>query len=578
MIQSEPETGMPRFDPHAFPRGVVAGEITANRAITVACQRWMADLERDDIYFDHDDWLGYEAMLDDLVINDGHQLSGTKFELLPWQAWVFGAAFWRRKECGNRRYKQIALEVARGAGKTTSAATLLLYFASTIERSSTVILANTVQQAQVAYQSARAFAVDAWGDHNDPDTGDEAGWETTKLELRCRASKGRIETKAARATTLDGLKGVVYLVDESSEQTSDWLSKITSGLGKNVHALMLSVTTPGGIAAGRDSPYYTKRRSWEMSLEEEHWDMEVFAAFFGLDEEDDMIDGGPDVWIKANPSLGHTIPVESYHRQLATYQAEGDMETWERMACCRFSTKGIKWVGGDVWQENTGHPPEYPAAGVAVYAAIDFSKSFDITSLCWGWWHESRFCMRWHHWVIRQEPGSRKRDYQRHLNAWEKYPHVTVCDNSVQYELVREKLWELKQRTNLKRIGYDAMGGMKVNMEGWGDLEDGYNAETDLPMSRYPQTMVALGPATYLFEGFAKDRKFCLQDCSVAQYALANVVLEGNVNGAYRPSKSPHKTRGVIDPIVAAVMVCGVLIQEGAERPGAYADPDSIAF
>ena len=31
----------------------------------------------------HDDWLGYEAMLDDLVINDGHQLSGTKFELLP---------------------------------------------------------------------------------------------------------------------------------------------------------------------------------------------------------------------------------------------------------------------------------------------------------------------------------------------------------------------------------------------------------------------------------------------------------------------------------------------------------------
>ena len=76
MNQSEPETGMPRFDPHAFPRGVVAGEITANRAITVACRRWMADLERDDIYFDHDDWLGYEAMLDDLVINDGHQLSG----------------------------------------------------------------------------------------------------------------------------------------------------------------------------------------------------------------------------------------------------------------------------------------------------------------------------------------------------------------------------------------------------------------------------------------------------------------------------------------------------------------------
>ena len=160
----------------------------------------------------------------------------------------------------------------------------------------------------MAYRSARSFAVDAWGDYNDPDVGDQAAWETTKLELRCRASKGWINTKAAKASTLDGMKGIIYLVDESSEQTTDWLSKITSGLEKNNHACMISVTTPGSITAGRDAPYYVKRRAWQMALEKEHWDLSIFAAFFGLDEADDMIDGGPEVWIKANPSLGPHDP------------------------------------------------------------------------------------------------------------------------------------------------------------------------------------------------------------------------------------------------------------------------------
>ena len=144
--------------------------------------------------------------------------------------------------------------------------------------------------------------------------------------------------------------------------------------------------------------------------------------------------------------------------------------------------------------------------------------------------------------------------------------------------MIRDFLWELKKRTNLKRIGFDDMGGMKVNMEGWGDLDEGYNAETDLPMSKFPQTMVRIGPSTHTFEYLARSKALNLQPDNVAEYALANVVLEGNINGHYRPTKSPHKTRGIIDPIMAAVMVAGVLIQEGAERPGAYSDLEQIAF
>ncbi len=34
---------------------------------------------------------------------------------------------------------------------------------------------------------------------------------------------------------------------------------------------------------------------------------------------------------------------------------------------------------------------------------------------------------------------------------------------------------------------------------------------------------------------------------------------------------------GIIDPVVAMVMLFGVIIREGAERPGAYSDVADIA-
>jgi hypothetical protein len=52
--------------------------------------------------------------------------------------------------------------------------------------------------------------------------------------------------------------------------------------------------------------------------------------------------------------------------------------------------------------------------------------------------------------------------------------------------------------------------------------------------------------------------------------------LEENVNGDRRVCKK--KSTGIVDPIVAGIMVMGILIQEGAERPGAYADGTEIAF
>lgn len=111
------------------------------------------------------------------------------------------------------------------------------------------------------------------------------------------------------------------------------------------------------------------------------------------------------------------------------------------------------------------------------------------------------------------------------------------------------------------------MGGMKLNVQDW---EDEYN------MIPFPQTIVSMGPSTFLFESFIRNRNLRLQSCPVVDYALSCVQVEENVNGDRRINKG--RSRGIVDPIVAAVMVMGILIQENAERPGAYGDATDIAF
>lgn len=565
-------------DPHEFPRAVYYDDLPANANIVAACERHIADLDRDDIYWDDDEWKAYTKLVGELEICDGHELSGRGFELLPWQAWVVGSMLcWRYAEDGRRRFKTGWIEVARGAGKTTLAATLLLHAAFRSRGGDVVCLANTVQQARLAYDAACRMGALAFGDTNSDEEGAEDGrLRVTERKLTCLETGTSVRPYASKTNTLDGLRAVAYIVDETAEAKDDFMAKIVSATSKLADSYMLSITTPGGVELGRDSPYYTRRQSATEALKRENWHkLDTFAALFGLDELADMED--PAEWPKAQPSLGHVIPVSAYQRQLEDYRAQGKLADWERFQCCRYTTKGMHWVSGDLWSANEAGDVDYPPEpNTPIWAAVDLSKSFDVSSLAYGWWHAGKLVVRWHHWIIERGDRSGFMDYMRNIDAWSKLPNVTVCEHAVQYESIKSRLWDIKRAGDLRCVGYDRIGGQKTEVQTWGERGKGYNRETDLPMEPTPQTIVTLGPGTFLIESMLRSGQLAMQQCPVVGYCLANVVLEENSNGDRRPTKA--KSRGVIDPVVALIMLAANLIADGATQPGAYADPGEIAI
>jgi phage terminase large subunit-like protein len=563
--------------PTDYARDVVAGRIVVNNNVMMAAKRHIHDLTRKDIYFDEKELDRFNDFVAQLEVADGHELTGEKIVMLPWQSFLLGSILcWKFTETDGFRFKQAYCEVARGAGKSTMCGVLLLYIAMFWEGSDNLVLANKMDQARQAYDAANKIANRAFGDWRaeDEDEARHAEYETTIRETRCRVSKARFRPMASKTGTLDGTKAILYVCDETAEAKEDYMQKVVSALPKLRDSFMVSVTTPGSPELGLDSPYYTRRRVAEEALKPENWDeLDVFALFYGLDEDDDFRDES--TWIKAQPSLNHVIPISNYRRLLKEYTAQDALDNWERYQCCRYSLQGLQWIQLSEWR-TANAKVDRPPPGTPIYCAIDFSKAFDITSLCYGWWIDGKFHVKWHHWAIRDpHVEGVKRHYQRFVENWARHENVTICTHQVQYDLVKQKLDELRTWGEIKRIGYDALGGMKTEVQAWGDIDDRYNPETDLPMWSMPQTIMVMGPSTYLAESYIRHRNLVLDEDLVVEYALANVQLEKNINGDRRPCKL--KSMGIIDPVVAFVMLCGVLIREGAERPGAYSDLGNIA-
>lgn len=104
----------------------VSGEIIAGREVVAACQRFLDDLERDDIELrEHEPDMAINIMQTTLVHAqgedlDGNPLLGKPFVLQPWEVFIVYnlLGFWY-KGTNERRFKEAFIEVGRKNGKTS---------------------------------------------------------------------------------------------------------------------------------------------------------------------------------------------------------------------------------------------------------------------------------------------------------------------------------------------------------------------------------------------------------------------------------------------------------------------------
>lgn len=143
-----------------YANDVISGKITAGKEIVAACERFLADLERDDLELRPRDPDVAIAIMEQTLVHaqgediKGEPLLGRPFKLEPFQIFiVYNLLGFFYKGTNERRFKEAFIELARKNGKTSFVAALAWAVAIMQRRSgSTVyIVAAALKQAMQAF-------------------------------------------------------------------------------------------------------------------------------------------------------------------------------------------------------------------------------------------------------------------------------------------------------------------------------------------------------------------------------------------------------------------------------------------
>ena len=311
---------------------------------------------------------------------EGAQFAGMPVKLEPWQAFVVSNLMgWKHERSKMRRFRRAYINVAAKAGKTTfmAAMALLLGIAdSPIEAGAQVyVVATTLNQSRILYDQARKFV-----------EGNEYVDEIADIYR----GQHRIEWPPSNATikpicvgpNIDGINAHAIIRDELHafrETHREGCGKLVSRMAARQQPFLIDITTAGSDASLLwEEEDRIATRIAESVVSGVVMDDSYFPFICKIDEGDDPFDETK--WIKANPSLGVTIPIEFY-RQAAqrAKQLPTALSEFIRYQCNIKSSASSRAIMPEHWA--LGNEPIQHAIWEEGRGGVDLSRTRDFTAI-----------------------------------------------------------------------------------------------------------------------------------------------------------------------------------------------------
>ncbi|MEQ1930977.1 MAG: terminase TerL endonuclease subunit [Parvularculaceae bacterium] len=319
-----------------YASAVVADEVPACKWIKLAAKATLEDFarEQEEAFpwrFDHARAWRAGAFIEALPhVKGGWAARGERMRLEPWQVWIIASLFgWVRKDTGRRRYRRALILVPRKNGKSLFAAAIGLYMlAGDGEHGAEVYAgATSEKQAYEVFRPARAMALKT------PRMCDRFSLEVAAKGIVSIENGARFEPLIGKPG--DGASPSCAIVDEYHEHADDALVEtMRTGMGARDEPLLLMISTAGDSIGG---PCFQAMLDARRILEGNERDDALFAALYGLDDEDDWT--AEEALTKANPNFGVSVSTDFLKQE-----REDALANARRQAV--FQTKHLnRWVG-----------------------------------------------------------------------------------------------------------------------------------------------------------------------------------------------------------------------------------------
>lgn len=516
--------------------GVQKDTIKTSKWIKLAVERFIDDAKfRDDLEYRVDKVENVFKFLYFININKDNVYS--RFELLPYQAFIIAALFGPYYKGSNKRkYRYAFLFQARKNGKSVFAAALQLYFlvADGVADPQSLLLASTREQAGICLDYATGII------NNSPALAKRLEAQRYKIIFKDRQKGGFSKVLASNANRLDGYSASGAILDEVHAYPNDDLfNVIKSSILARENPMIFLVSTAGFSLTSFCYNYMLYSQNVLNGTIE---DDTLFPMLYTLDSGDDYRDEAN--WYKSNPAMGEINHIEDL-------RAEFNQSVFSTTQLNNFLTKHLNvfvdqeasWISNEVIEAK--FRTEFNIEdlyGLDAYIGMDLSATRDLSSVVVVIHKDNKYYVI-PYFFMANDAEKFLRSGGINLKDWMKNGDVILCDTpTIDYDLIVEKFEWLSTKFNIRLVHYDPFNSAGIIT----DLH-----KLGLPLEPFKQNAMNFNEPLKALEKFIFNDDIIMMN-PVLKWNLNNVVIYMDSNGNIKIMK--NKSLDSVDGAVSLAM------------------------
>ena len=528
-----------------FVSAVLSGLIPSCKMVKLACQRYLDDHKRDDLYFDWLEVQRFVAFSAQLKHFKG-ELAGQYIRLEPWQIFIAANIFgWKYKATKRRRFTYADVFVPRKNGKTTFASVIALYCMILDGEAGAEVYAAAVdrEQAKICFEASKELIRGSIFER-------VVKIYTNSLVYGKAASSYKPLSKDSK--NKDGLNPSCAICDERHAWANNAIYEVLkTGVGARSQPLIFSIST-----AGTDTslPYFTDVQVLKdvmLGIKEKD---NHFIMLYQPDEEDAWDD--PMTWQKVNPNYGISLSASYMENEYL----EAKMRGGSTLAA--FCTKNLNmwvdapevWISDDTVRDNNSDLDESLLLGEECYVGLDLASKSDLTAAAFFFPKYMAFKILFIVPEAKVTEQEDRVDYRR----WHEQGWLTVSPGKViDEDWYMSRLLQELDKYKVKSIAYDPWGMWNM-LQKFGRYQE--------YLMEYQQSIRFMSVPTKWFESAVLKNELNFMHNPILRWNMKNVVIYTDPNANIKLDKA--RSRNKIDGVVACVDAIGAWLNLTSGKTG----------
>ena len=506
----------------------------------------------------------YDRALADRAVNFIQALKHTKgsfynrpFTLLPWQETIIRDLFGVVKEDGMRQFKQAVVFLGKKNGKSELAAAIALY----------LLCADGEQRAEIygaaadRQMASLVFNVAADMIRLSPALKKRCKILDSRKRIVFEPTNSFYQVLSSDADRAHGVSAHGVIVDEIHVQKNpDLYNVLTKGSGDaRRQPVQFIISTAGDNIHSIGYELFQKARDL---LAGRKTDPTIYPVVYAADPGDDWTD--PEVWKKANPSLGYTFSIDKLAEACeSAKQNPSEENVFKTLRLNMWVHQAVRWMPMAKWDAcGSDFTPE-SLYGRPCHAGLDLSSTQDLTALVLVFpplTHAEPYKILPFAWIPEETIQQRSRKDHVNYDLWMRQGHILATEgNVVDYQAIEAKIMELAEHYSIREIAYDRWNAQMLIQ---------HLADEGMTVVPFGQGFISMSPPTkelmrLVLEGkIAHDKNPCLRWC------MDNIVVQTDPAGNIKISKA--KATEKVDLAVALVMALDRAIRNSDATTSIY--------